>query len=133
MHKNYVLFLTLICAIIGGALYYVGDLFYFYWTYWWFDVLMHFFVSFTGGLGIFWGLFDSGFIFRERFEKRGASILLVFACVFSVGIGWEVFEYAYGINDSNEGYVLDTIDDLILDSAGAIIAAALVSRRKNHG
>ncbi len=130
MQKNSVLLLTLVLAVIGAALYYLAAAFYFYWTYWWFDVLMHFLVSLTGGLGIFWGLFDSGIIFRKRFNSKKASILMVLLCVLVVGIGWEIFEYVNDFTDSTEGYVLDTINDIILDSAGAIVATLIATRKR---
>lgn len=131
MLRNSVLYLTFVLAIISGGLYYLNALFYLDWTYWWFDVLMHFLVSFTGGLGIFWGLFDSGIIFHGRFQNRAVMILMVFLCVLATGISWEVFEYVNDLKDSTEGYVFDTINDLILDSTGALLAGLIVTRRNN--
>ena len=124
--------MTLVLAAIGGMLYYLDSMFYLAWTYWWFDVLMHFLVSLTGGLGIFWGLFDSGIIFHNRFQSRSTMIILAFLCVLAIGIGWEVWEYVNGIIDSTESYALDTINDLILDSAGSLLAG-LIATRRNHG
>ncbi len=130
MPKNSVLFLTLICAGIGGTLYYLGNIFYLPWTYWWYDIILHFLVSFTGSLGIFWGMFDSGIVFRNRFANRGLMIAMVFVCVMAVGIGWEIFEYANGLLDNTEGYALDTFNDLVFDSTGAFLAAVLVTRKR---
>lgn len=133
MHKDSVLYLTFVLACIGGALYYLGNIFYLAWYYWWFDMIMHFLVPFTGGLGIFWGLFDSGIIFRDRFQSRVAMIVPTFICALLVVIGWEIWEYANGLTDSTEGYVLDTINDLILGSIGVLLACLIATKRKNHG
>jgi hypothetical protein len=132
MHKHSVLGLTFILAGVSGVLYYLGNIFYLPWTLWWYDILLHFLVSFTGGLGIFWGLFDSGIIFRGRFARVG-SILLVYVCVMAVGVGWEIWEYANNLLDNHEGYVFDVINDLILDSAGALLAGLIATKNNNHG
>lgn len=132
MHKHSVLGLTLVLAGVSGVLYYLGNIFYLPWTYWWYDVLLHFLVSFTGALGIFWGLFDSGIIFRGRFGSRVGMVLLVYLCVMAIGIGWEVWEYVNNLLDNHEGYVFDTINDLILDSIGAFLAAIIATRRNTN-
>jgi hypothetical protein len=53
--------------------------------------------------------------------------------VFIIGFGWEIFEYTNGITDSHEGYLQDTVNDLILDSCGAALAALIVTRKKSNG
>ena len=133
MRRNNLLLPAFILTIIGATLYYIGNIFYLPWTYWWYDVLLHFLVSLTGGLCIFWGIFDSGLIFRGRFNSRIGSILLVFLCVMAVGIGWEVWEYANDILDNHEGYVLDTLNDLVLDSGGALVAGLFATRKRDNG
>jgi len=133
MFKNSLLLPALILTSVGAVLYHLGNIFYLPWTYWWYDFLLHFLVSTTGGLCIFWGIFDSGLIFRGRFKSRASSMLLVFVCVLAVGIGWEVWEYANDLLDNHEGYALDTINDLILDSTGALLAVIFASRKRNNG
>lgn len=134
MHKNSILYLTLILAALGGVLYYLAGLFYLYWTYWWYDVVMHFLVGTTGGFSLYWGFFYSGLVFPRPFKSRALSVFLVFACVMTVAVGWEIFEYRNGITDSSEGYVLDTINDLILGGTGGMLAALIASRKKeNYG
>ncbi|MEX0919222.1 MAG: hypothetical protein WDZ64_00545 [Parcubacteria group bacterium] len=127
--KDLILISVLALAIFGWGLHFLAGFFYLYWSVWWFDVLMHFMVSFTGGLGIYWGFFYSGLFFRQEFENRAMAILLVFVCVMIVGVGWEIFEYVYGLTDAPEGHKLDTIFDLIFDSLGALLAGFLVTRK----
>ncbi len=126
MRQSTLLYLTLVLAAAGAVLNYLAGFFYLYWTYWWFDILVHSLVGFTGGLGLYWGLFCSGIIFRGRFASKLASVALVFACVMAVGIGWEIFEYSFGITDSYEKvYALDVALDLISDATGALLAALI--------
>lgn len=79
-----------------------------YWQYHWFDIPMHF----LGGLAI--GVFLVGFLYR----KRPFLFLLLFVLA---TVGWEVFEYYFGIpRESN--YASDTMHDLIMDAVGGLIA-----------
>ncbi len=132
MNKNRLLTLSATLALVGWALFFISDHFYLYWSYWWWDVLMHFYVSMTGAFGLYWGLFHSGIIFRKPFQSEFINIALVFLLVMIIGSGWEVYEYYYGISlDAAEGQVRDTVNDLILDSAGALLAAAFAGRKRH--
>ncbi len=128
------LYITLALALLGGVLYFLAGVFYFFWIFWWYDVVVHFLVGMTGGFSLYWGFYHSGLIFRGPFKNQALSILLVFICVMSVAVGWEIFEYVNDITDSSEGYALDTVNDLILGGTGAILAGLFASRRKEiHG
>ncbi len=131
MQKNTILMTTLACAILGVILHFMALNFYFYWSYWWWDVMTHFFVSFTGALGLYWGIFYSGLIFKQPFIRAWKNVLVIFLLVLAIGIGWEMFEFTNGITDSDEGYARDTMNDLILDSAGALLATYLCVRKKH--
>lgn len=105
-------------------------MFYLHWTYWWFDWLMHSLTAFTGGLGLYWGLFLSGIIFRNEPDNRFWSEFAVFVLVLLIGVGWEVFEYLNGITDSYEAvYAVDVATDLLANSIGAILAVLIGARR----
>ena len=121
--KNFILFSTLILAIAVTILHVLAGALYLYWTYWWFDWMVHFLVSFAGGLGLYWGLFLSGIIFRGAPRKKIFAVLAVFLLVMAVGIGWEIFEYVNGITDAVEAkYYLDVMHDLLSDAVGALLA-----------
>ncbi len=77
-----------------------------YWRYPWFDLPMHY----LGGLAVSALLIA----FLERHKPR--AFMLLFALVI---IGWEVFEYVFGI-PREENYALDTVLDLIIGSLGAL-------------
>ena len=129
MSSRKILFLTLFLAIVAVLLHFSAETFYFYWSYWWFDVLMHFLVGLTGGLGIYWGLFESGLIFRKRFKLPFVLISVLF-CVLAVGLAWEFYEFYFKINNFHEGYLRDTLNDVTLDTAGALLAVALGYKKR---
>jgi|SRR3989344_3010810 len=129
MNRTSLLWLCAFCVVLSIFLHFSADIFYFYWIFWWYDFVVHFFVGFTGGLGLYWGLFYSGLFFKAELENKKHAIFLVFFCVMIWGVSWEIFEYVYGIIDSHEGYILDTVSDLILDGSGGILASILALRK----
>lgn len=132
MNRSSSLYAALILTALLAGLHFLAGAYYLYWTFWWYDVMMHFLAGVTLGFFAFWILFRSGIIFGE--EKRASLIILsVLLPVFLLGVAWEVFEYTNGITDSHEGYRLDTMNDLILDSCGAVFAALIAGRKKRHG
>ncbi|MDO8423993.1 MAG: hypothetical protein Q7S54_00085 [bacterium] len=130
--KNFILFFTFGLAIIDLILHVLAETFYLYWSYWWFDWITHFLTGFTGALGIYWGLFLSGLIFRREPDNKFFAGGLVFFFVMLVGVGWEIFEYTNGITDSYESsYGLDVMIDLLMDASGAVLAVLAVWRKSN--
>lgn len=81
---------------------------YVYWRYVWFDVPVHY----LGGLTI--GVFTVTLL-RER------RVAWFVAMVAAVIIGWEVFEYFFGI-PRQSNYWFDTSLDVLLGACGAILA-----------
>jgi len=81
-----------------------------YWKWWWFDIFMHF----LGGMMI-GGI---GFIISDRLGVSFAATLLV--TLIGIGIGWEVFEWMFGLYDGAWDGV-DTSIDLIMDTLGALV------------
>ena len=96
--------------------------FYFYWSYWWFDWVMHFSAGVAGSLSAYWVLSNCG-IWQFKVDRALVPVLSVAICVLVVGVAWEVFEFTNGMTDSHEGLQLDVINDLIADTLGAILAA----------
>lgn len=54
-------------------------------------------------------------------RSRTANLLLFTLWIAAIALGWEVFEYAYDISVSIEGYMADTIMDIIADTIGGIL------------
>ena len=94
--------------------------------------MMHFLAGFALGFLVYWILFASGHVFKAA-KSRASVMLWVIVLVFTLGVAWEAFEYVNAITDSHEGYIQDTVNDLILDSCGGALAVLLASRRKRNG
>ena len=104
---------------------FLGEAFDFYERLWWWDLALHGFsaVGFglTGFLFVFM-LFDG-----DRFAAPPSAIAFITFCVaMTVGAIWEIFEFVmdafFGLNMQKSG-LDDTMIDLMLDAAGALIAS----------
>lgn len=131
-HRNTPLYAALFIAVVFLALHLAALNLYFYWTIWWYDVLMHFVAGVVGGLAAYWVLFRSHVRLR-RIASLKTALWSACLAMLIVGVGWEVFEYKNGLSDSQEGYVLDTMNDLILDVSGAALVVLLVHKPTRHG
>ncbi len=110
-------------AALAGALGYVFDLFGEVVPY---DELTHAFTTFSVSLA-FYFLFYRGAVPEQRTVALGTS---VFTLGVTVGAYWEIFEWFF----VGHYAMADTIGDLLVDSAGALVAAlvALVLRRRGE-
>ncbi|WP_322865581.1 hypothetical protein U5922_004845 [Aquicoccus sp. G2-2] len=117
-------FMLAVVAFVGGTLF-LGEVYGFYERFWWWDVVMH------GGSALGFGLIGFVFVFMlfqgDRFAApHGALALLAFCFALAIGALWEIFEYTmdnlFGTNMQKSGLV-DTMNDLIVDVAGAAFGA----------
>jgi VanZ family protein len=99
---------ALVCSAILAYANAIAIAEYLYWKYVWFDILMHF----LGGFVL--GLFAVGLL--DKFRP-----VLFFGFVTALCIGWEVFEYYFGL-PREANYAFDTALDLLMDALGALIA-----------
>jgi hypothetical protein len=103
----------------------------FYYKFWWWDVVLH------TGSGFLLGIVGFVVLFLLNQTDRiptgmKPSFLCFFAVTFAVTLGvvWEIFEYLVDrFTDANmqstETGVVDTMHDLIVDTAGAIVVALM--------
>ena len=117
MHRN-LLYLSLGLVILLWVLNSIAHTFHLYWTSDWYDYMMHF----LGGFSL--GFFTLSFF--GTFNKR--TFMTSFIIVMLLGGVWEVFQYVNDITFSTEGYTLDTIHDLMMDTLG-VLGAIVLSRR----
>jgi len=83
---------------------------------------MHFLAGLAGGAAAYGVLSRLGRVSITR-------VLLSFVVIAGT---WEIFEYVNGLTYSHEGYVLDTIFDLLLGSTGAVISAYIGIKREKR-
>jgi len=78
----------------------------------WYDFITHFLGGVCVGIGALWLYLLLG--------ERTQYFIWVVIWVLVIGILWEVFEYVGGAM-REKNYEIDTIIDLVLDSAGALV------------
>ena len=126
MRKYSLLYIAFGFVIILGALHFIADAFYLYWTLWWFDNVMHFLGGLSLGFLSLYIFYESDFFLGKIPFSRAVIISLVFVMIF--GGAWEVFEYVNGLTQSTEKYSLDVVHDLFSDVLGAILAPLIAKR-----
>jgi hypothetical protein len=96
---------------------FVGSRFYWYYSIWYFDIIMHILGGLWVGLAVIWIFSKSKVAFSIR------NIALFFVGVLIVGIFWEIFEIL--VNETiarNPFNFFDTISDIFCDLTGAGLA-----------
>ena len=111
MRKSSFLYTAFGVIVVIGALHFIAEAFYLYWTIWWLDIIVHLLAGFSGGLVIAW-------FFGPTSTLK--STMLILAGMLIIGIAWEVLEYILNLIQPIH-YWQDTIFDLIADMAGAIL------------
>jgi hypothetical protein len=116
--------LTAIVVFIFAALF-LGEVADFYERFWWWDVVLHFASALSFGLMGFLLIF---MLFEgDRYAAPPWALAVLAFCVgLTIGALWEVFEFSmdqlFDMNMQKSGLV-DTMKDLIVDTAGAAIGA----------
>ena len=117
-------FIAATTMFTGGTLF-LGEVFQFYYRFWWWDIAMH------GGSALGFGLIGVILVVMMFQGDRYAAppwAMAFFAFCFAMTIGtvWEIFEYAmdqsFGTNMQKSG-LQDTMGDLIVDAIGAALGA----------
>ncbi len=119
----------LLAVLFVYASLFLGEVHGYYARFWWWDIVLH------TGSGFLLGIlgFLLVYVLNERPEAELSMrprFIALFAFMFAVGMGalWEIFEFAmdqlFGLNMQKSGLV-DTMWDLIVDTAGAAIISLL--------
>lgn len=125
MYRHPLFIFLFILVFVIAVLHIIAIELFLYWTYSWFDILMHFLGGLFIGLSALWFFFESGYIkmhrsYRQAFIVVGVSIVLV-------GVGWEIFEFLADV-PREVNYVADTIVDLIMDLLGALLGCVAFTK-----
>lgn len=123
MKKELFIF-DIVLLIFIASLNQIAISFHLYWLVWWFDILMHFLGGLWVGLSALWFVYFSDFLKFFEYNKRNIFLISLITTIV-VGLGWEVFEFIIEVDFSN-GYWKDTIQDLIMDTIGAITASIIL-------
>ncbi len=103
-----------------GIFWELAEIFYFHWTIWWYDVVLHFSSGFSVGMAFMIFFF---FLFSKSYTSKRELLLLSFFFVLTVGTLWEIFELYVGYTSLSDGifYVRDTTSDFIADLSGGLM------------
>lgn len=100
----------------------IASEFYWYYSIWYFDMIMHFLGGLWLGLAIFW-------LFSIK-ELSLKLILKIVLGVLLISIFWEIFEILVNnIIAQNPFSALDTVSDICFDLAGGILAVIYFLKR----
>lgn len=118
MQRRLLYLQLLIVAIIGFLDIYLGIGKEYFLTVWWWDIILHILGGLWVGLATAWALVSL---------DKHVHLLLCVAAALTIGIAWEVFEYAAHMGGSIfMSYPLDTTKDILDDSLGGILAWSFV-------
>jgi len=117
-------FLAAIAMFVLATLY-LGEVYDFYDRFWWWDLALHF--GSAMGFGILGFLMVFMMFQGDRYAAPPWAVgVLSFCLAMTVGVLWEVFEYAmdtiFGFNMMKSG-LPDTMGDFIVNTLGAALAA----------
>ena len=110
---------TLLCFLI--IFHVVAVKFYFYWSFWWFDLLMHIFAGMAVTLTAFYYLDGSapGAPNRKLFYQTLGTVLLL-------ALLWELYEFFTGATyTAAYMYFIDSGSDILMDIVGWIIGLSI--------
>jgi len=123
------LFLIALVALAIAVLQFFAFKFFFYWTFWWYDVMMHGLGGFLIGSIAAWA-----YAFELKYHVTFNIFFWIVGGTLLIGILWEIFEYVVGFRlyDSlYQSYASDTLSDIGMDVIGSLIVY-LVFRRLTH-
>src|SRR3990167_3601657 len=117
MRKSSFLYTAFGVIVVIGALHFIAEAFYLYWTIWWLDIIVHLLAGFSGGLVIAW-------FFGPTSTLKSAMLILVGMLI--IGIAWEVFEYILNLIQPIH-YWQDTVLALVAGMLGALLPCLSLS------
>ncbi len=104
-----------------------ASIYYWYWTYPWLDMPMHFLGGFWLAMVYFW---RSQKLQTSTDSKHESALLIIIGClgfVALIGVLWEFFEFFCDIFIASKGYIAvsqqgvgDTMGDLFFDLLGGL-------------
>lgn len=119
------LLLCFLTTVLLAAIHFFALAFFWYWTYWWLDILMHFLGGLLVGFAVLWFFFSSS-PRAMTFEIKRA-LVVVLASIIVVGVLWEAWEATAGIIRWPDEWQ-DSVFDIFSDIAGSL-AALIVTER----
>ena len=103
--------------------------FYWYFSIWYFDMIMHFLGGLWLGLVFIWVFLIKGTIFLENSLEKITDLInfklitKIILAILIVGVSWEIFEIIFNNILAGTSFdLLDTVSDIFCDLAGGVFA-----------
>lgn len=123
------LLLVLFFSALLATLNWYANAYFLYFTFWWFDIVMHFLGGVFSALTLLWGYH---YVLGDYFDQRRQRLFLVaLVGTLIIGVLWEVFESIAGIHALEGNIVPDTSLDIVMDLLGALVAFWAFIPQKN--
>ena len=104
--------------------------FYWYFSIWYFDMIMHFIGGFFISLLVYWLYYYSGLVKDGKKYSKKFVILLSIIGVLTIGVLWEIFEFNISAFITHTPQViLDTFGDIFFDLSGSMLGTLYFLRR----
>ena len=125
---------VLIFLITILLLHFAATFNYWYWTYLWLDIPMHFLGGFWTAMAFIYLISNYQFPISGEFLKRNllSYFIIILSFVALIGIFWEFYEFLNDALFSSRGYsqifqqgAADTIGDLFFDLLGGTVSAVI--------
>jgi len=130
MFKQKPFLFSLIILVVLVALHSIGSYYYWYWSFPWFDLVVHIFSGLWVALLILWLASVLGQINSLKEYKVKSFLIALFSAVI-FGVVWELVENFTQITNVNiSGYSLDTALDILSDAFGGVLAYLYFVQRK---
>lgn len=131
MNLRIVLYFAFLISVVLGILHHLAIANFWYWIYWWFDILTHFLGGFLIGLLLIWGYYRISDFYPSvcTFTRPHVFVLPM---VLLVAVAWELLEVWGGVSVHHPHFATDTAIDLVVGSVGGLAALFVLSKFPLH-
>ena len=111
---------SFIALLFMAVLHLISIRFYLYWSFWWLDMIVHFFGGFfVAGMALY-------FLLPYLKTNKRLVVFTLGVFVLTVAVLWEVFEFHFGIIVISRNFYFDTFSDIFMDIVGAVVVLRYV-------
>jgi hypothetical protein len=126
MNKK-IIFISAVLILVETVIHFYGVFFFGYINFWWLDILTHFIGGFWLSLTAIWFFWFSGYLNLKKSPTFLKVLLSGIFAILVVAFLWESFELAVGINYFPEGYMVDTMFDVVMGTLGGILSSITIA------
>jgi|SRR3989338_8772459 len=113
---------TFVLLFLIALTFTLSEKFYLSWTFWWFDMVLHFF---SGGCVAMAAILFWRYYYKNSPISKSEMVRIGIYGALVIGLLWEFYELYLGMVFLSDGlaYVIDTTKDIIVDTSGAFLGS----------